>query len=81
MSNFNDWLDTFLQEKGIDSESMITPEGDSGLNIMPVGVVIERIKSAPSKEQEGIKRVLVDIDFRNASVMHFLEHLAKAIAK
>lgn len=75
------WLDTFLEEKGIDSEMVLKVEGPSGTNWMPVGVLVDAIKSAPAHEQAGIKAMLVKIDFRNAPVKPYLEHLAKAIAR
>lgn len=78
---FNQWLDTFVQEKGLDLEWMFTPEGKTyGTNYIPLGCVIDAIKSASPDEQAAIKRKIVELDFRNANVMHFFGHLAKALA-
>lgn len=77
---FAKWLDTFLSEKGIDAEETLDVEGPSGLNVIPVGCVVEAMKVAPEHEQAGIKSMLVRIDFKNGSVTHYLAHLAKAIA-
>lgn len=77
---FNQWLDTFVEEKQINTEHLFEVNGQSGVNIIPVSAVIEAIKGAPGHEREQIKTTLVKIDFVNASVVDYLEHLAKAIA-
>lgn len=77
---FANWLDVFLSEKGIDLEWIITVEGESGPNLIPVGCLVEAMKSAPDHEQRGIKAMMVRIDYRNGNVMDYLRHLAKAIA-
>lgn len=77
---FADWLDTLASEKGLDLERLFEAEGASGLNLIPLGVVLDAIKSAPISEQEDIRRTLVKIDFANGDVCHFFGHLAKALA-
>lgn len=79
--NFNNWLNTFIDEKNIDREKTIEVEGPSGANFIPVGCLIEAMEAAPSHEQRGIKATLVKIDFHNGDVMHFFKHLAQAIAQ
>ena len=78
--SFSKWLDTFLEEKGIDMEDVLEVKGRSGINWMPVGVVVSAMKRAPAHEQRGIKTMLVKIDFYNAPVLPYLAHLAQAIA-
>jgi hypothetical protein len=78
--NFTNWLDTFLEEKGIDLEETFTLLNSEGVeNFMPYAVVIEHIKIAPQHEQKAIKEMIVKIDFKNGDVRHFLRHLAQAI--
>lgn len=77
---FDAWLDTLVDEKGIDLEKEILVDGASGTNFIPLAVVVEHIKIAPVHEQKKIKGMLVQIDFVNASVEHYLTHLAQAIA-
>ena len=77
---FNIWLDTFLEEKNIDMEQVLTVDGPSGTNCIPIGVLVEHIKIAPLKEQLGIKEMLVKLDFHNADITLYFKHLAKAIA-
>ena len=78
---FNKWLDTFIEEKGIDLEDTFDVQGASGNNHMPYGVVIEHMKIAPSGEQAKLKDMLVKLDFKNADIKHYLRHLAQALAR
>jgi len=79
---FEEWLDIFMDEKEINLEDHFEVTSKSGTpNIIPYGVVIEHIKIAPKHEQDKIKNILVEIDFKNGDVRHFLRHLGQAIAK
>lgn len=78
---FNRWIDTFIAEKGIDTEERFEVEGPSGPNSIPVGCIVDAIKSAPPHEQRAIRDMLVKIDFHNAPVRPYLNHLAKALAQ
>ena len=81
MASFNRWIDTFLDEKGIDGEETLEVEASDGTtNIIPVGCLVEAFKGTSTGEQRAIKRTLVLIDFKNGDVRHYLTHLAKAIA-
>jgi hypothetical protein len=77
---FSEWIDTFLEEKGLNLEETFEVEGPSGTNYMNYKVVIEAIKTAPVKEQNGIKDVIIKLDYYAADVRDFLRHLAKALA-
>lgn len=78
--SFNTYIDNLISEKGIDLEAVIEVEGDMGANQIPVGVLVDAMKSAPAHEQAGIRDMLVRIDFKNGDVMDYFRHLAKAIA-
>lgn len=79
---FTKWLDTFVEEKGIDTQKFLGVEGaEWGINLIPVGVVIQHIKLTSPEEQAQIKNVIVKIDFANGDVVDFFKHLAKAIAR
>ena len=78
---FATWLDTFIEEKGIDLERTFEVEGAGGLNIIPLGCVVEAIKQTCKAEQAKIKSTIVKIDFMNGDVCHFFNHLAKALAR
>ena len=80
MTNFNKWLNTFIDEKGIDTDTYFDVEGASGVNMMSYETVLDAIKQAPASEQAAIKTMIVKIDFVNGDVCHYLRHLAQAIA-
>lgn len=81
--NFNQWLDTFIEEKGIDTEHVFTIETDDfwQCHIIPLEVVIEAAKATTVREQVLIKDTLIKVDFINGDVMHYFEFLAGALAK
>lgn len=82
MSGFNTWLDTFIDEKGIDLEHRFDVEGPQwGWNSIPLSVVVDTAKRTSSAEQTEIKNTLVQIDHKNGDVLHYFEHLAKALAR
>jgi len=79
--SFDTWIDTFISEKGIDTDHILKPEGPSGVNIIPLCILIDVLKdAAPKHEQEAIKAHIVKLDFHSAPVLPYFEHLAKAIA-
>ena len=80
--NFSKWLDTLLEEKGIDPECTIAFDGESQsgtYNLMMLDVVIEAIKNTSKDEQKGIKAMLVKIDFCNGDIVDYFRHLAQAL--
>lgn len=79
--SFNEWLDTFLDEKDLDMDQVFVVDGDSGPNHIPIGVLVEHMKLAPIKEKCAIKEMLVKLDYANANIALYLNHLCKAIAK
>ncbi len=62
------WINTLIEEKGLNIHTTIDVEGKSGLNIIPLGVVVEHILIAPQHEQNQIKNTLVKIDFHSANL-------------
>ena len=78
---FEKWLDTLIEEKELDTEATFEVEGPEwGWNLIPLGCVIEAIKSSPRHEQAKIKNMIVKIDFVNGDVMDYFKHIAQAIA-
>lgn len=43
---FTKWLETFVSEKNLDTEQVFTVTGKSGPNYIPLGCVLDAIKSA-----------------------------------
>lgn len=80
--NFENWIDTFISEKGIDLEQSFEFEDSTGgFNIMQYQIVVDAMKIASNDEQKQIKEMLVKIDFQNGDVLHFLRHLGKGLAE
>ena len=75
------YLEILLKEKNINTEDEeFHIKGESGINIMPLGVIIEHILITTKEEQNKIKNVLIEIDYKNGDILHFFEHLGKALA-
>lgn len=79
--SFVSWLDTFVEEKGIDVDQILEVDGPSGRNLIPLVHVIRAMKRAPEGEQGAIKDTLVKIDFKNGDSVDFFRHLAGALAR
>ena len=77
---FENWLDTFVAEKGIDLEATFQFDNDNGFKIMPYGGVVEAIKTTTGSERASIKNTIVKIDFANGDVLHFFRFLGRGLA-
>lgn len=77
---FSKWLETFIQEKGIDLEDCFEVETDNQSHFMSYGVIVEHIMISSDHEKEQIKDMIVKIDFKNGDVKHYLRHLGKCLA-
>ena len=76
------YLNNLITEKNLDWQHTFEVEGKEwGINFIPLEVVVEHILIAPEEQQKEIKDTLVKIDFYNGDVLHFFNHLAKAIAR
>lgn len=80
-SAFNKWLDTFIEEKGIDLEQVIEIKTETNTHYFEVGNIIANIKATTPEEQAGIKDMIVKIDFYNGDVVDYFRHLAQALAE
>lgn len=79
-NGFNQWIDRFIEEKGIDKEMILKAEGASGVNYIPLEAVIETMKGTSETEQDYIRNQIIWLDFENKPIVPFFEHLAKAVA-
>lgn len=80
-SAFNKWLDTFIEEKGIDLEQVIEIKTETNTHYFEIGNIIANIKATTPEEQAGIKDMIVKIDFYNGDVVDYFRHLAQALAE
>lgn len=78
---FDKWLDTFIEEKGIDLGQILEVKTDKNTHYFEVGNIIENIKATTPKEQEEIKNMIIKIDFYNGDVVDYFKHLAQALAQ
>jgi len=82
MASFNTWLDTFLEEKELPSESWEIEAPDGTTHYIDSDVVIEAMHGCSKAEQEQIKSIIVRLDFANAlhaEFMRFFHHLAQGL--
>ena len=77
---FNNWLDTFITEKDLDLDHTFEVEGDGGLNLIPLGAVVDMMQAWPTDLQAKAKAMLVKIDFVNGDVVDFLKYIAAKMA-
>lgn len=77
---FTTWLDDFVKEKKFDLEALFEVEGESGLNLIPLAVVVDALKATSPREQKAIQRVIVRLDFLNQDCLGYFGHLAQALA-
>ena len=49
--------------------------------MIPVEVVVEFMENADRATQTKMRNTLIQIDFKNGNVMHFITYVAKFIAK
>ena len=77
---FSNWLDTFVEEKGLDLGHTFEVEGDGGLNLIPLGAVVGMMQTWPTDLQAKSKRMLIKIDFVNGDVVDFLKYIAAKMA-
>ena len=78
---FNKWLDTFVEEKGIDLGRILEVKTDKNTHYFEVGNIVENIKATTPEEQEEIKNMIIKIDFYNGDVVDYFKHLAQALAE
>lgn len=76
MKMFDNWLDTFIEEKEIPYANFKI-EHAGNTHYIDNDQVIELMKQSTVQEQQQIKNIMVMIDFKNGDINHFLEHLAK----
>jgi len=75
------YLRDFFAEKDIPAKIFEVEGPEWGTNLIPNEVVVEHITIAPKNELGRIEDILRGIDFANGDINHFLNHLAKALAK
>lgn len=80
-SPFEQWLDTFIEEKGIDLNEIFSIEANGEVHFFELGNVIENIKATSIEEQEEIRKMIIKIDFHNGDAVDYFKHLAGALVQ
>ena len=79
--SFNKWLDTFIEEKGIDLNNVVEITTNTKTHFFEIGNIVEHIKTTTQEEQRAIKDMMIKIDFHNGDIIDYFKHLAKALAE
>lgn len=77
---YRQWIETFLDEKGIDVEHTFEYNREDGFALISVGAIVEQICVSGADVQRAIKNKLAYIDFRNGDVLDFLRFLGADMA-
>ena len=78
---FARWLDTFLEEKGVDRTEFVvlkkseTPEDWTTVHVMQIENIVMMIKEMPLSVQTEVKKILVELDVLNAPIEKIKEFL------
>jgi hypothetical protein len=75
------YLRMFFQEKDIPSKMFSVKDSQGLHHSIPNEAVVEAIASTQGQERRKIEDTLRKLDFHNADINHFLEHLAKGLAE
>ena len=79
MSDFNTWLNTFIEEKKKPSESWFLIDNEGNDHFIDTDVVIEFMHGCDKETQKEMKKTLVMIDFKNGDINHYFKFLAQGI--
>ena len=77
---FNKWIDTFIEEKGIDLQKVIEIKTEKNTHYFEIGNIVENIKATTLEEQSTIKNTIAKIDFYNGDILDYFKFLAKILA-
>ncbi len=80
-NKFNNWLDKFIKEKGINLSESFTVDVDGVGHLFDYENIVEQIKNTSPKQQEGIRTMLEKIDIDNRDVKAYFRHLAVSLSK
>ncbi len=78
---FCDWLDRFVDEKGLDTSKPFKIVNNDKLYEIPLEVVLTFMKDRPSAERWNFRNTLIKIDFLNGDVMAFFRYICKGMVR
>lgn len=74
------YFDAFFSEKNLIEQIYDVASPNGTPNVIPTSAVIDAIKSTQGNEAKQIANALRQLDFYNADIHHYLEHMAQALA-
>jgi hypothetical protein len=74
--NFKKWLETLIEEKGLENE-IFTIDYEGEFHMIEMQFLVEFLGGMDKRNQDKIKNILVMIDFKNGDVMDFMNHCAR----
>jgi hypothetical protein len=80
LNEFETWFITFIEEKGL-SDITIEIEVNNYWNFIPLSVLQEFLFNCHEAIQQVIKNKLVQLDFCNMNISHYLEYIAKGVVQ
>jgi hypothetical protein len=76
------YLETLLQEKGIDQDYLFKADGDVwGTTIISVKEIVDYICKSDREAQKAARQAFVNIDFNHGDVKEFFQYLTNFISK
>ena len=78
--NTQQYFDAFFSEKNLIEQIYDVTSPNGTPNVIPTSAVIDAIKSTQGNEAKQIANALRQLDFYNADIHHYLEHMAQALA-
>lgn len=79
---FENWIDTFIDEKGLDLDHEFEVYDDhENVHFIDLAYLVTLMKGAGKREHAQIQHKVAEIDFKNGDVMHFFRFLCVAYVK
>ena len=78
-TKFNNWIDTFIEEKELDLNTNFEYEGKQCLNIIDLQTIVNTIKETDGFSKLQIKDKIIFIDFKNGNVLDFFKYLGNSL--
>lgn len=81
LTAYERWFTAFIEEKGLNTAQNLYCTHNGSYHIMELEQLLHIIKNSPTHEQKQIKIKLMQLDFFNGDIMHFLQFLFESYIK
>ena len=80
--NFNNWLNTFVEEKScLNKSNIFKVKTDKNTHMMDLGYIVDFMCSCDNDTKKGFKKSLVYIDYKDGNPGNFFHYVAKGIVE